>query len=183
MEHRHRGLGNGGTSAEGHPGPGRAPCQPATSGKRRGHPGAARHLLPGPARTGATASGQAGEEDADSGKGATLGPWAWGLIGLGLGLGAVLLWRRRNAAGERVVPPPASESGPPSPTPPSPLEQISEDIRIAYGNGDAGAARTALLAWARLAGPHNPPGNLTQLALRSPEPASRRIALLDQAFF
>jgi hypothetical protein len=81
------------------------------------------------------------------------------------------------------VPPPASESGPPAPTPPSPLEQISEDIRIAYGNGDAGAARAALLAWARLAWPHNPPGNLTQLALRSPEPASRRIALLDQAFF
>ena len=145
---------------------------------------AARHLLPGPARTdGATTSGQAGEEDTDSGKGATLGPWVWGLIGLGLGLGAVFLWRRRTPAGERVVPPPAPESGPPAPTPPSPLEQISEDIRVAFGNGDAGAARAALLVWARLAWPHNPPGNLTQLALRSPEPASRRIALLDQAFF
>ncbi len=136
-----------------------------------------------PPTDGATASGQDGVEDTDPGKDATLGPWAWGLIGLGLGLGAMLLWRRRTPAGERVVPPPAPETGPPAPTPPSPLEQASEDIRIAYGNGNAGAARAALLAWARLAWPHNPPGNLTQLALRSPEPASRRIALLDQAFF
>ena len=160
------------------------PAGPAQQGSAAAIQDAARHLHPGTAQTGpATASSQVGEGDGDADTGAALGPWAWGLIGLGLGLGAVFLWRRRTPAAEKVVPAPAPQSGPPAPTPPSPLEQISEDIRVAYGNGDAGAARAALLAWARLAWPHNPPGNLTQLALRSPEPASRRIALLDQAFF
>jgi hypothetical protein len=133
-----------------------------------------------PPAEGATAP----ESDSDSGT--ALGPWTWGIIGLGLCLGAVLLVRRRRPASPAATPaanaaPP--DRGPLAPPPLSPLEQLSEDVHCAYANGDASAARAALLAWAQLAWPHNPPGNLTQLALRSPQPAARRIALLDQAFF
>jgi hypothetical protein len=56
-------------------------------------------------------------------------------------------------------------------------------VREGYRARNPDAARHALLAWARLAWPHNPPGNLTQLALRSPEPARGRIILLDKTFF
>jgi len=156
-----------------------APASPLAQGGTAMLPDAVKDEAPGSA----PAEG-ASTPDPNSGAGRALGPWTWGIIGLGLCLGAVILVRRRRApTTARAAPPAPADRGPLEPPPPSPLEQLSEDLRRAYTNGDAGAARAALLAWARLAWPHNPPGNLTQLALRSPEPAARRITLLDQAFF
>ena len=157
------------------------PVSPLPQGSTAGLPDAVKNRAPGSA----PAEG-ASPPDPNSGAGRALGPWTWGIIGLGLCLGAVILVRRRapaTPAAARATPPAPPDRGPLEPPPLSPLEQLSGDLRCAYTNGDAGAARAALLAWARLAWPHNPPGNLTQLALRSPEPAARRIALLDQAFF
>ena len=109
-------------------------------------------------------------------------PWIWALIAIGLGwliLHALRRHRRPAARGPAVTPARAAEPE----SRPDPLGQATAAVRDAYEGGNPEAARHALLAWARLAWPHSPPGNLTQLALRCPEPTRARIMLLDQAFF
>jgi len=112
-------------------------------------------------------------------------PWIWLLIGLGLGWMGFHLVRR--ARGTSSLPGPAAPvpkpAEPLSPPEPDPLAKAMDAVHEAYRARQPAAARQALLTWARLAWPHDPPGNLTQLALRSPEPARSRIMLLDKTFF
>jgi hypothetical protein len=89
--------------------------------------------------------------------------------------------RRARRAGEEP-----GETGPGAearPAPPDPLSAAVEEVRRAYEGGEAAAARQALLAWAALAMPEEPPGNLALLARRCPEPLRQEILLLEQAFF
>jgi hypothetical protein len=110
-------------------------------------------------------------------------PWIWALIGLGLGwMGLHAI--RRHATRAPPARPTAASAATTEPEPrPDPLAEATVAVREGYRARNAEAARHALIAWARLAWPHNPPGNLTQLALRSPEPARSRIILLDKTFF
>jgi hypothetical protein len=128
------------------------------------------------------------QDAADEGQAAvgpqgTGSPWIWALIGLGLGWMGLHALRRHGAP----TPPPGPAAAPARPTEPEPrpdpLVEAMVAVREGYRARNPDAARHALLAWARLAWPHNPPGNLTQLALRSPEPARGRIILLDKTFF
>ncbi len=94
---------------------------------------------------------------------------------LGMALGRLSAPRRHPIA-------PPVQSGDPEPRP-DPMAEAIAQVRTAYQASNPEAARLALLAWAQMAWRHDPPGNLTQLALRCPEPARGRITLLDQAFF
>ena len=77
---------------------------------------------------------------------------------------------------------------PPSPTPPAsvqsdPLVAAIAAVQRAYATGDAATARDALLAWAALALPDQPPANLALLAKRCQEPLRNDILLLEQTFY
>jgi hypothetical protein len=94
--------------------------------------------------------------------------------------------RRPRRAGGAA--PPATESWQATPTqrrlePADPVAKAIDDVRKAYESGEAGPAREALLAWAALALPEQPPGNLALLAKRCKEPLRGEILLLEQAFF
>jgi hypothetical protein len=109
-------------------------------------------------------------------------PWIWALIAIGLGWFAQHTWRRRRPAAKPT--PDATKTAEPEPLPrPNPTADATAAVREAYQADNPDAARRALLAWAGAAWPHNPPGNLTQLALRCPEPTRGRLILLDQTFF
>lgn len=69
---------------------------------------------------------------------------------------------------------------------PEPESEESKALRAvaeAYSRGDAGAARGALLAWAKLIWPANPPGNLSRLAGRLAEPLRGYVLELDEALY
>jgi hypothetical protein len=63
------------------------------------------------------------------------------------------------------------------------LADALEAVRAAYGRADAVAARQALLDWAALQWPGDPPRNLARLALRCPDPLRHPIGELEKAFF
>ncbi len=132
-------------------------------------------------QTGAAAGADQAQPSAQAESRATGWAWAWALIALGLGWMAMHRLRRRN--GLAAVPAPAPAPAPPPEPKPDPGVAAIAAVRSAYQANNAEAARRALLAWAGLAWPHNPPGNLTQVALRSPEPSRGRIILLEQAFY
>ena len=136
-------------------------------------------------------AGQA-ESAADSGEAAaaprpTGSPWIWVLIAVGMSWLALHALRRHRSPIPAPGPAPDPAAAPartaePEPRP-DPLGETMVSIQDGYQTKNPDAARRALLAWAHLAWPHNPPGNLTQLALRCPEPTRGRIILLDQTFF
>jgi hypothetical protein len=105
-------------------------------------------------------------------------PWFWISLGLAGALGGLLATRRRVSAAPAAPAVPA-----PEPVPGSPLELALDQVRAAYGEANAGAARESLLAWARLRWPGDPPGNLARLAQRCPQPLRDRITRLEMAFF
>jgi hypothetical protein len=108
-------------------------------------------------------------------------PWIWALIALGVGWLGVHALRHHRRPAPRPSPVAAAA---PEPAPKAdPMAAATAAVRDAYQADNPDAARRALLAWAGLAWQHNPPGNLTQLALRCPEPTRGRIILLDQTFF
>jgi hypothetical protein len=128
------------------------------------------------------------EPEADQ-SGTTSGFWVWttGLLGV-VWLITVGLWWSNRRQRRNTLPPPlpaeppgTSEALPPAPT--DPLSQSIEAVRLAYESGEAGAAREALLAWAAIVLPEQPPGNLALLAKRCREPLREEILLLEQAFF
>jgi hypothetical protein len=114
-------------------------------------------------------------------------PWipllggAAGLLLLTL-LGWLVLRRRRAPA---AVPAPAGTPthDPPAAGPSQATAAALEALRRAYAGADAAAARAALLAWAALAWPEQPPRNLSQLMLRLDAPLADEIKLLDKAFY
>jgi len=107
-------------------------------------------------------------------------PWFWISLGLAGALAALLVKRRRVPSGGDPV---APAEPAPQPTGASPLDPALDAVRAAYGSGNAAAARDALLAWARLRWPADPPGNLARLAQRCPQPLRERITRLEMAFF
>jgi hypothetical protein len=147
-------------------------------------PGAPPAGLPQPLTQG---EGTADQGQAEAAPRRTGGPWIWGLIGLGMAWLVLHVLRRDRvpspamgrAPGPAVAPAKAAEPEPP----PDPLAQAMAAVREGYLARNPETARYALLAWARLAWPHDPPGNLTQLALRAAEPARSRVILLDKTFF
>lgn len=67
--------------------------------------------------------------------------------------------------------------------PHKPMDEALARVRTTYASGNPSAARDALLDWARLHWPDEPPGNLAQLVLRCPEPVRTQIAALEKAFY
>ncbi len=117
----------------------------------------------------------------------------WGVLlagGMGLLVAVPLLWLGLRRLRRRPAPARGTDMGSsaqaPEPTPPA-ADQNSQTlvaaVRQAYGNEDAAAARTALLAWAAVIWPERPPGNLSQLMLRLPPPLRDELKLLDKTFY
>jgi hypothetical protein len=130
------------------------------------------------------ARNQGNEPDTEPGSGF----WIWASAALGLAwlITLGLWWGNRQRAGKRPSASHDREPSSPRPAPPEPTDPVSrsvDEVRLAYESGEAGAAREALLAWAALALPQQPPGNLALLAKRCPEPLRGEILLLEQAFF
>lgn len=65
----------------------------------------------------------------------------------------------------------------------TPQTQALRRVAGAYQSSNASAAREALLAWARLTWATNPPGNLSRLAERLPEPLKGYVLELDEALY
>lgn len=152
-----------------------------------------------PARTvdvnGREASGEAGateDEGADvarqtqpAGTWAVPASWSWLAALVAVLLVAVFVGRALAHREARRLPAPAPAPADASASEPSAdarAEAIAA-VRGAYRNGNARAAREALLAWAHQQWPSDPPGNLTRLSVRCPEPLRRQIVLLEKAFF
>ncbi len=114
--------------------------------------------------------------------------WAWIVAGT-LGLLTIGWWLARRRP-RRPTPSPAEVKQPDSkpieplldPTP-DPIEAAVTAVEAAYRDGNANAARSALLAWAALIWPSRPPANLARLALQCEEPLRGQITLLEKAFF
>lgn len=114
--------------------------------------------------------------------------WSWiaGIAAAGW-LGTLLLcWLRRRqrllqAAAHPISPSvgiPASQPGQETPQ-----ARAIQAVATAYLRGDAGSAREALLAWARLTWTADPPGNLSRLAERLAEPLRGHVLELDEALY
>lgn len=110
-------------------------------------------------------------------------PWVAGiLMGSGIVLITLFLCRRTKYAGE------ARKQPEPPVTPPAALRQqdpvkFLEAVRQAYHKNDAYSAKEALLHWAAIEWPGNPPTNLSRLAARCPAPLQQRILKLDEALY
>lgn len=121
-----------------------------------------------------------------------LGTWSgsgfWILAGM---VPLVLLVLGWWLSGQLRVSQPTSEiSPPPRPDPHEPQASTGDPItaaimkvRSGYESGEATAARQALLTWATLVLPNNPPSNLAQLAKCCREPLRGEVLMLEQAFF
>lgn len=111
-------------------------------------------------------------------EGLSRNPWFWISLGLGAILAGLVAARRRIGVlrpGDRG----SDQLAPPE----SPLDVALAQVRSAYEASDASAAREALLAWARLRWPADPPGNLTRFAQRCPAPLREHVRSLEMAFF
>lgn len=110
-------------------------------------------------------------------------PWIAGiLIGGGIVLITLALCRRTKCAGDaRKHPEPPTT--PPVEAAQQDPEECLEAVQEAYQNKDAYAAKEALLHWAAIEWPGNPPTNLSRLAARCPAPLQQRILKLDEALY
>ena len=105
-------------------------------------------------------------------------------------MGFIWKWRQRWQRVNRnrcpqdwPRPSPPQSSTPPTSVQGDPLVAAIAAVQRAYAAGDAATARDALLAWAALALPDQPPANLALLAKRCQEPLRSDILLLEQTFF
>jgi hypothetical protein len=117
---------------------------------------------------------------------ASTGIWIWIAGGLGLAWIVTMAawWRsRRGGRGAMASAPPTPEPAEAVAEEQDPLQNEIDRVRAAYLSGDAGAAREALLAWAKQALPGQTPSNLARLAERCHEPLRGQILLLEEAFF
>ena len=105
-------------------------------------------------------------------------PWFWATLVLAIGLWWSLRQRRVQSGS-----PPLPLAVPTMHPEPDPLAEVLTRVSTAYGSGNAGAAREALLAWGRLRWPEDPPGNLARLAQRCPADLAAAIQQLEKAFF
>ena len=110
-----------------------------------------------------------------------------GILGV---LGFIWKWRQRWQRVDRSHRPQDRPGPPASPNPVPPTRDQGDPIgtaiavvQRAYATGDAATARDALLTWAALALPDQPPANLALLAKRCQEPLRNDILLLEQTFF
>ncbi len=119
-------------------------------------------------------------------------PWAALLAGaaalLALILAALIGRRLRRRAGPAAgaatsIATELEGQGSDAPAPELRTIDALEAIRRAYDSRDQAVARDALLAWARLQWPTDPPRNLSQLVLRLEPPLRDDLKLLDGAFY
>jgi hypothetical protein len=112
--------------------------------------------------------------------------WLVALLAAGwLGTLGLYWTRRRSQGGSPAV---RATAPAPAPAPVQPKSETAEEsairvVRDAYEQGDADAARAALLQWARTVWPNEAPNNLPRLAERTDEPLRERILKLDKAFY
>ena len=112
--------------------------------------------------------------------------WLVALLAAGwLGTLGLLWTRRRSAGGSPEVRAATPVSSPPQAKPKSETaeERAIRAVREAYEQGDAEAARAALLQWAKAVWPDDAPNNLPRLVDRVVEPLRGRIQKLDKAFY
>lgn len=107
-------------------------------------------------------------------------PWFWVSVALAVTL-AGTIGRQRGRPGSSGAGPAAGSAA--EPPPPDPLVEAAGSVRAAYQRGDGAGAREALLGWARLRWPEDPPGNLSRLAGRFHPPLRDHITQLEKAFF
>jgi hypothetical protein len=107
-------------------------------------------------------------------------PWVVALLGLGW-LATFKAW----LSAKRRLPARDPPSAPVTEKPKAPYRESEwiGALKKAYHACDAGAARSALLGWARSRWPENPPSNLSRLAVRCPEPLRQEIIRLDNALY
>ena len=127
-------------------------------------------------------------EAATSAEGNLGNTWSWiaGFAAAGW-LGTLFLcWLRRRWRLAHDLNPSSLQASPPQTAQPEPESEETKAlgaIATAYSRGDAGGARVALLAWAKLVWPTNPPGNLSRLAGRLAEPVRGYVLELDEALY
>jgi hypothetical protein len=112
----------------------------------------------------------------------TIGLIIFGSLGLGWS------WRRHRhpSAPRAYTQPPPLNSLPREAVTNAPVDDLVAAIAAvtrAYADGDAVTARTALLSWASMAMPDQPPANLALLAKRCREPLRSDILLLEKTFY
>jgi hypothetical protein len=107
-------------------------------------------------------------------------PWFWVSVALAVTLAGTIGWQRGRPGSSGAGPAAGSAAEPP---PPDPLVEAAGSVRAAYQRGDGAGAREALLSWARLRWPADPPGNLSRLAGRVQPPLRDHITQLEKAFF
>jgi len=115
-------------------------------------------------------------------EGAPYWPWITGLLLSGWILTTLVLWRRiarSPSASARTTSVTAEEE-------PNLQQQTAaalEEVRHAYQKADALAAKAALLHWAAIHWPGDPPTNLSRLAAHCPGTLQRNILKLDESLY
>lgn len=120
---------------------------------------------------------------------ASAGHWPW-LAGFAMGgwlLTGLWAWRQFRVATGPTEPKPREEKPVVHAAPPAVPRQSPTDalpaIEKAYRKKDAYAAKQALLHWASLRWPDDPPGNLGRLAARCPGNVQTQILKLENALY
>ena len=114
----------------------------------------------------------------------TYWPWITALLLTGWIVTTVLLgWRTRRGPATRPAAAAAAKMPKAAPDRGQQASQAVEGIRQAYEQGDALAAKAALLRWAAIQWPDNPPTNLSRLAAHCPGTVQRPILKLDESLY
>ncbi len=106
-------------------------------------------------------------------------PWLTGFALLGWALTGLWTWRRKTPDPNPPATQPMIQTAPPREDPAVALPAIEQ----AYRRKDAYAAKKALLHWAALRWPEDPPGNLGRLAARCPGNVQAQIMHLEEALY
>jgi hypothetical protein len=111
-------------------------------------------------------------------------PWITALLLAGWIVITVLLgWRTRRGPATPEAAAAAAKMPNAAPDRGQQAAQALDGIRHAYEKGDALAAKAALLRWAAIQWPDNPPTNLSRLAAHCPGTVQRPILKLDESLY
>ncbi len=106
-------------------------------------------------------------------------PWLTGVALLGWFLTGLWIWRNKSRSPSHPAIQPEIQTPAPREDPADALPAIA----LAYRQNDAYAAKKALLHWASLRWPDDPPGNLGRLAARCPGNVQTQIMRLEEALY
>jgi hypothetical protein len=113
-------------------------------------------------------------------------PWPWVALAIGLGWLATLVWwyRDRRARSKRPEPVPAASVPSAAVVGGSSLKAAASLVERACAASDPRAARSALIDWASLRWPEDPPHGLEALAARvGDEPLAELLRSIDRAIY